>query len=106
MVLVHFEDLVHQQHRRTVRKDLHDLFFVQHIIIPLSVKSKAIADKTVFCRQIVVISYSITQSTWLYSTISPGCAIMRMTLPSHGALISFMIFIASMMQRVSPSFTC
>ena len=30
---------------------------------------------------------------------------MRMTLPSHGALISFMIFIASMMQRVSPSFT-
>ena len=49
--------------------------------------------------------HSITQSTWLYSTISPGCAIMRMTLPSHGALISFMIFIASMMQRVSPSFT-
>ena len=43
-------------------------------------------------------SYSITQRTWLYSTISPGCAIMRMILPSHGALISFMIFIASMMQ--------
>ena len=31
MLLVHFEDLVHQQHGRTVREDLHDLFFIQHI---------------------------------------------------------------------------
>ena len=36
MLLVHLDDLVNEQHRRTVRKDLHDLFFVQHIIIPLS----------------------------------------------------------------------
>ena len=50
MVLVHFEDLVHQKHRRTVRKDLHDLFFVQHIIIPLNLKSKIITAKLQFCR--------------------------------------------------------
>ena len=30
---------------------------------------------------------------------------MRATVPSHGDLISFMVFIASMMNRVSPSLT-
>ena len=44
-------------------------------------------------------------TVWLYSTISPGCARMRATVPSHGDLISFMVFIASMMNRVSPSLT-
>ena len=31
MFLIHFEDFVHQQHGRTMRQDLHDLFFIQHI---------------------------------------------------------------------------
>ena len=50
MLLVHLDDLVNEQHRRTVRKDLHDLFFVQHIIIPLNLKSKIITAKLQFCR--------------------------------------------------------
>ena len=31
VLLIHFKDFVHQQHRRTMRQDLHDLFFIQHI---------------------------------------------------------------------------
>ena len=36
MLFVHLNDFVNEKHRRTVRKNFHDLFFVQHIIIPLS----------------------------------------------------------------------
>src|SRR5215469_16822048 len=59
----------------------------------------AVGDEDFFEHQVM------TQRVWPNSTGVPSVTLISVTVPARGAVMAFMVFIASTMNSVSPSFT-